>query len=241
MTIYIATAEDLSKNIKLLSSLSNNDVLYILYTEKNAMIPIDAYQLLSSLKCKVEFKPYTDNFEEQLRFAYELGYICGSNKPASVKSITSGKIPLLGIFQDKPVRKRTTSAKPAEKTAKTVEKTAPKEEIMPAPVENPVQKITEEQPPEKKKRGRKSKSEDAFDKAYDELTALFDEVKTKTFNPSSNIYGIVKAVKASITENTSLKDAFKVWFPQNADKMSKAFEGKEDRLINIVKNLNDES
>ncbi len=243
MIIYIATAEDLGKNLKLLSSLSNNDVLYILYTEKNATIPIEAYQLLSSLKCKVEFKPYTDSIEEQLKFAYELGYMCGENKAnAAVKSLSSSKLALLSIFNDKPARKRMATTKTEAETIKKPAQKAKKEEIMPPPEinENPVQKNTEEPAQEKKKRGRKSKADKAFDKAYDELVALFGEVKTKTFNPESNLYGIVKAVKSAISEKTELKDSFKIWFPGNSDKIIQAFAGKEDRLISIVKNLDDE-
>lgn len=249
MVIYIITAEELVKEQKMLMSLPAGDMLYILYTKDNASIPIEAYQILSSLKCKVNFTQFPEDAGLQYEFVFEMGKLCGANNNASIRSLTATNNKLIralvNVFdkkgQAKTTRKRATSAKKADK----------EQEFMNVPQENPVQKtsdtVSQEAPPEKKKRTRKpkeisvqNKSEDAFDKAFDELTALFEEVKTKEFDPQSQIYGIVKAVKASISEGNTIKESFKVWFPNNYNKYVKAFEGKEDRLVSIVSNLNDE-
>ncbi len=237
--IYITTTEDIGKNSKNIASMTNaNDTLYILYSENNASIPIEAFQLLSSIKCKVEFKTYPIELADQFKFIYELGIIRGEHKNEAVRLITDvGAAPFLDVFRvEKPARKKRSVKQ------KNLKK---EEEFMPAP-EIPIEetKKSESKPATdvvlKKPRSRKDKPKDDFDQAYDQLTALLNEAKTKTFDPTANLYGIVKAVKASIADKVSLEESFKIWFPNNSDKFLKAFAGKENELTELVSKLNDE-
>ncbi len=237
--IYITTTEDLGKNLKNITSMANaNDTLYILYSENNASIPIEAFQLLSSLKCKVEFKPYPSDLTDQFKFVYELGVIRGEHRNEAVRLVTDvSTATFLDIFHEE---------KPARKKRSTKNKTLEiEEEFMPTPVV-PVKETKRPEnksvatTAEKKTRGRKSKPKDEFDQAYDQLTTLFGEVKTKSYDPTANLYGIVKAVKTSIADKISLEESFKMWFPNNSSKILKVFTGREDELISIVNNLKDE-
>ncbi len=237
--IYITTSGELTKDQKLLASLPATDTLFILYSKTEASIPIEAYQMLSSLKCKVEFIQWSDNIDAQLKFMFDLGVTCGTT--TGVRVLTAKNYVFAKVFQNKPTRKRGASAKSSKIPVQNTKDAKPEiktEEIMPAPIS--VQEKSDKQPAaEKKKRAAKPKLEDDFDKAYSELEALFSEVKTKEYNPLNNLNGIVKAAKSSITEKRDLKESFKVWFPDKADKIIKVFEGKESRLLEIVTRLDD--
>lgn len=247
--IYLTTTKDLIKNQKLLTTLAQEDNLFILYKDTNASIPIEAYPLLSSLKCNIQFKQYTEQIQDQFSLVYELGILSGQNKNAGIRALTDEHLQFMSIFQKEKLTRKKTGTVNKVKTAVTASKADPsvKEQSFMNEPEEPAENTKTMEEPVKKKRGRKSKqddqkdtSKDDFDKSYDQLTALFNSVKTKTFDPNSSMYGIVKAVKASIEEKTRLEESFKVWFPNNSGKIIKAFAGKEEELIDIVKNLNDE-
>ena len=236
MMIYITTSGELTKYQKLLASLLASDKLFVLYSEKDASIPIEAYQMLSSLKSKVEFVQWSDNIDAQLKFMFDLGVMCGTN--TGVRVLTEKNYAFAKVFQDKPARKRSAATKSAEKPIQKTKNAKSSEEFMPAPIS--VQENAGDSPvPEKKKKTAKPKQEDDFDKAYGELEALFSEIKTKEYDPMCNLNGIVKAAKSSIAEKRDLKESLKIWFPNKTEKIIKAFEGKEPRLLEIVARLED--
>lgn len=252
MTIYVTTTSDIIKHQKIFASLLKDDELQILYTDKNASIPIEAYQILSSLKCSVNFEPFPETQEEQFLYVFKLGKRCGEKNNAAIRGITDTKNGTIGALlgaldgksQGKTQRKRSAAARP--------KKESPVEEpFMPAPTMDNTTPVLDPQQndevAEKKKRTRKQKqgtanvADDAFERAYGELMELLEGVKTKGFDPARQVTSIVKAVKTSQNEGKSLNESFNIWFSGNANKYIKAFSGKEDDLFRIVSALGEDA
>ena len=131
--------------------------------------------------------------------------------------------------------KKASKAKASVKETSTKVATATKEKVSTAKTV-----VKEKTEAVKKATTKKKKSADdkKFDEQYDKLTAVVDGLKTDDFDPSTQIYNIVSAVKMMGEQKLTFEKAIKqVCSPLVADKLYSAIKSKKATIVSIIKEM----
>ena len=233
MKKWVFTMSERDLYTKVIAGAEKADVVYIIYTKRTGQVSISDFSLFTEAKCKINFVEAPSEVSEDTAIAFAYGKIYGENPDVI---LGSKNVTLTKVASTQPAakqqRKRTTKPKKEEKTFIN-----PPEEVI----------VLNSEPEEKPKRGRKKKEAPTvepssdFDKAYFELENCLDNLKTKSFNPATNIGGISAAVKIIDDEGVSFEEAINnVVSPATAKKIIKAFDDGRTfkRVIELARAVN---
>ncbi len=235
MKKWVFTMPERDLYSKIIASADKSDIVYIIYTKRTGQVNVADFTLFTEAKCKIVFVEASPEVAEDTALAFAYGRICGENPDIILgsKNLTLSKLNE-SMPAAKPQRKR--ASKP--KTADFINPPEPADQVSETPEEQP-----DKSP--KKTRGRKKKEDtasnpegDDFDKAYNELETYLDSLKTKSFNPASNLNGITAAVKMMNDEKVSYQEAVeRVVSPSTAKKILLATE--KDDIKNAIIGLSE--
>lgn len=240
MKYYITFMEEIENlySNKALLSAGKEDTLIIFCESNQSTMPIALWELLSQLKCKVEFKKIEETNDEfkYIEPVYLLGQLSVQNMVVEIlsKNPYITKAAALGNLNGKTTRKKTVSRKnPVENKENIEVKQLSMDEVVKT---EPIKKRTYKKK-ETKEFMNTPEINDDFDAKYNKLVEILQKSKTKAFDPVSIMPAIVEAVRNSIKENKSFEDAVNTCMPNYAKRVLKALAGKEDEITNLVKTM----
>lgn len=251
MKTYVSTLQETDKYVKILSTAEKTDTLLLFYYTGEDQISLSVFNTFSSAKCKIQFEEIKTTEEEKrdLFLAYTFGMIAAKNPDIKVISSNAVLQMLADTFGSAPKPTRTRKKAEESKFPAMNPPTDPENSIS----QEIVDKKEESDSPAPKKRGRKNKDvnttsktdknteDDAYEKAFLELKALLDSVKTKEFAPADYMSSLTKAVRYAIQNKISLEEALSFFCsPAVSKKFVLLLKDSEKTLFEIVSRMVDE-
>lgn len=244
MKTYISTFTEFDKYKKILKDGTASDTLILFSETEDPMIPFSMFDLFKAAKCKVDITTYDSMGIAGLKKNEYLYFLMGklTAEGKNVEILSANPI----LANCKQILTKSTSAvrKKATKVAGNVKvaasKTVDKAKDV---IEDAPKKASKAKASVKKTVSKKAKSDDdkKFDEQYDKLTEVIDGLKTDDFDPSTQVYNIVSAVKMMGEQKLTLEKAIKqVCSPLVADRLYAAIKSKKTAIVNIIKEMPDD-